>query len=214
MSTFRVKVVCTTQQQANGMTKYRKGPQMTAKEHYTGLQRTAKEHYVLGCRKLAPIEINGALYSNAHQDSSKLAHSFQCLFCACLVVTSRWFALSVFVSYEMKITVVISIIVTTTYRLSTVKLGPTDVHSRVCNQQTAACTDSIFIYLSAALWNVVFLCMISNTHTHRLTALCPGLPGWVDTRKVKQIWILLKQETVSSSGISWPYASVHLAPDK
>ena len=30
-----------------------------------------------------------------------------------------------------------------------------------------------------------------------------GLPGWASTRKVKQIWILLKQETVSGSGISW-----------
>jgi len=44
----------------------------------------------------------------------------------------------------------------------------------------------------------------SNTHTHtRLTALFPGLPGWAGTRKVKPIWILLKQETVSGSGISW-----------
>ena len=34
-------------------------------------------------------------------------------------------------------------------------------------------------------------------------ALCPGLPGWADTRKVKPIWILLKQETVSGSGIRW-----------
>jgi len=42
----------------------------------------------------------------------------------------------------------------------------------------------------------------THTHTH-LTALCPGLPGWVGTRKVKPIWILLKQETVSGSGISW-----------
>ena len=42
------------------------------------------------------------------------------------------------------------------------------------------------------------------THTHtRLTALCPGLPGWAGTRKVKPIWILLKQETVSGCGISW-----------
>ena len=40
------------------------------------------------------------------------------------------------------------------------------------------------------------------THTHtRLTALCLGLPGWAGTRKVKPIWILLKQETVSGSGI-------------
>ena len=37
----------------------------------------------------------------------------------------------------------------------------------------------------------------------RLTALCPGLPGWAGTRKVKPIWILLKQETVSGSGIGW-----------
>ena len=36
-----------------------------------------------------------------------------------------------------------------------------------------------------------------------LTALFPGLPRWACTRKVKSIWILLKQETVSDSGISW-----------
>ena len=34
-------------------------------------------------------------------------------------------------------------------------------------------------------------------------ALCPGLPRWAGTRKVKPIWTLLKQETVSGSGISW-----------
>ena len=45
---------------------------------------------------------------------------------------------------------------------------------------------------------------LHTTHTHtRLTALCPGLPGWAGTRKVKPIWILLEQETVSGSGISW-----------
>jgi len=44
----------------------------------------------------------------------------------------------------------------------------------------------------------------NDTHTHtRLTALCPGLPGWAGTKKVKPIWILLKQETVSGSGIHW-----------
>ena len=44
----------------------------------------------------------------------------------------------------------------------------------------------------------------THTHTHtRLTALFPGLPGWAGTRKVKPIWILLRQETVSGSGISW-----------
>ena len=44
----------------------------------------------------------------------------------------------------------------------------------------------------------------AHTHTHtRLTTLFPRLPGWAGTRKVKPIWILLKQETVSGSGISW-----------
>ena len=44
-----------------------------------------------------------------------------------------------------------------------------------------------------------------HTHTHKhthLTALFPGLPMWAGTRKVKPIGILLKQETVSGSGIS------------
>ena len=42
-----------------------------------------------------------------------------------------------------------------------------------------------------------------NTLTHtRLTALCLGLPRSAGTRKVKPIWILLKQEKVSGSGIS------------
>ena len=44
----------------------------------------------------------------------------------------------------------------------------------------------------------------THTHTHtRLMALFPGLPRSAGTRKVKPIWILLKQETVSDSGISW-----------
>ena len=45
-------------------------------------------------------------------------------------------------------------------------------------------------------WNVAY-------NYKRLTALCPGLPGSAGTREVKPIWILLKQETVSGSGISW-----------
>ena len=39
-------------------------------------------------------------------------------------------------------------------------------------------------------------------HT-RLMVLFLGLPRWAITGKVKPIWILLKQETVSGSGISW-----------
>ena len=45
---------------------------------------------------------------------------------------------------------------------------------------------------------------VLHTHTHtRLTAICLGLPGSASTRKVQSIWILLKQETVGGSGISW-----------
>jgi len=43
-----------------------------------------------------------------------------------------------------------------------------------------------------------------GAHTRTcLTSRCPRLPWWAGTRKVKPIWILLKQETVSGSGISW-----------
>ena len=42
--------------------------------------------------------------------------------------------------------------------------------------------------------------LVKHTHNH-LTALFPGLPRWAATRKVKPMWILLKQE--SGSGIRW-----------
>ena len=62
--------------------------------------------------------------------------------------------------------------------------------------------------LTARCWpvggGVHWVCMHPRNNTHtRLTALFPGLPGWAGTRKVKPIWILLKQQTVSCSGISW-----------
>jgi len=46
----------------------------------------------------------------------------------------------------------------------------------------------------------------THTHTHTHTFNGPFFPdylGWAGTRKAKPIWILLKQETVSGSGISW-----------
>jgi len=43
----------------------------------------------------------------------------------------------------------------------------------------------------------------THTHTHPFNGYFPGLPRWAGTRKVKPIWILLEQETVSGSGISW-----------
>ena len=45
--------------------------------------------------------------------------------------------------------------------------------------------------------------IITLTHTHPFNGPFPGLPRWAGTRKAKPIWILLKQQTVSGSGISW-----------
>ena len=44
---------------------------------------------------------------------------------------------------------------------------------------------------------------LQHTYTHPFNGPFPGLPRWSSTRKVKPIWILLKQETVGGSGISW-----------
>ena len=55
---------------------------------------------------------------------------------------------------------------------------------------------------------------ITHTHTHtHLMALFLRQPRWADTRKVEPIWILLKQETVSGSGISRARCKSALAPD-
>jgi len=45
--------------------------------------------------------------------------------------------------------------------------------------------------------------MCRNTHTHPFNGPLSGTTQVASTRKVKPIWILLKQETVSGSGISW-----------
>ena len=50
----------------------------------------------------------------------------------------------------------------------------------------------------------------THTHTHPFNGPFRGLPRWAGTRKVKPIWILPKQETVSGSVISW--AICHSAP--
>ena len=51
----------------------------------------------------------------------------------------------------------------------------------------------------------VLYILANNTHTHTqpFNGPFPGLPGRAGTRKVKPIWILVKQETVSGNGISW-----------
>jgi len=62
-------------------------------------------------------------------------------------------------------------------------------------------------FVSVHIANFVMLATVLKwhcTHTHtRLTAFFPGLPRLAGTRKVKPIWILLKQETVSGSIIYW-----------
>ena len=45
--------------------------------------------------------------------------------------------------------------------------------------------------------------LVNYCYYNRLTASFPGQPGKAGTRKVKPIWILLQQETVSGSGIIW-----------
>jgi len=70
-------------------------------------------------------------------------------------------------------------------------------------QMTPVCNENLHNFC-------IYIHTLITTHTHthkhthtRLAALCPGLPGWAGTRKMKPIWILLKQETVSDSGICW-----------
>jgi len=50
--------------------------------------------------------------------------------------------------------------------------------------------------LTVHSYNATVTLTHTHTNTHPFNGLCPGLPGWAGTRKVKPIWILLKQETV------------------
>ena len=66
------------------------------------------------------------------------------------------------------------------------------------DQRSSLCNPTRLLIYEQQTWGLPYV----HTHT-RLTALFPGLPRWAATRKVEPIWILLKQETVSGSGISW-----------
>ena len=71
-------------------------------------------------------------------------------------------------------------------------------------QYTVAKLVHVYIDLHCILMDLNFGITSTATHTHtRSTTLCLGLPRWAGTRKAKPVWILLKQETVSGSGISW-----------
>ena len=68
---------------------------------------------------------------------------------------------------------------------------------RIRNWRWTGCILSLFHTASPLPFN--------NTHlfTHPFNGPCPGLPGSAGIRKVKPIWILLKEDTVSGSGITW-----------
>ena len=91
--------------------------------------------------------------------------------------------------------------ITDLYKISTSQ-GNSDMADKFTTTYIKFLQDSVYQkLLMAYFWQ-------TDTHTHKphthvhLTALCPRLPGWASTRKVKPIWISLKQETVSGSGIS------------
>jgi len=85
------------------------------------------------------------------------------------------------------------------------KLPVTDL---LLGRYHVVCRRSVFwdcrrTLLMCTYFTLAFL-KYTHTHTHtRLVVLFPGLHGWAGTRKIKPIWILLKQETVSGSVISW-----------
>ena len=76
--------------------------------------------------------------------------------------------------------------------------------------QVIGCKDRLRNDLYSVEWGVklysnanIYVLSYVRTHTHPFNGPFLGLPGWAGTRKVKSIRILLKQETVSGSGISW-----------
>ena len=61
---------------------------------------------------------------------------------------------------------------------------------------------NIFVVLASCQWTVRWSLQTQTVYnTHPFNGPFPGLPRSAGTRKVKPVWILLKQETVS--GISW-----------
>jgi len=73
----------------------------------------------------------------------------------------------------------------------------------VTGKASGLCTPaSYFQRVSFSFGSILILQYVQQNNTC-LPAICPGLPGWAGSRKVKPVWIVLKQETVGGSGISW-----------
>jgi len=68
------------------------------------------------------------------------------------------------------------------------------------------------VLVHCVFWTISASCLL---HTHPFNGPFSGTTRVSRYQNGKSIWILLKQETVSGSGISWAVCkSVHLAPDK
>ena len=96
---------------------------------------------------------------------------------------------------------------------------PREICTKLVLWKRELCPSELSLFNSQLSFNSAFTCPCSHTqqlmhtlyiiteqyliHTyiHPFNGLCPGLPGSAGTRKVKPISILLKQETVSGSGI-------------
>ena len=91
--------------------------------------------------------------------------------------------------------------------LCEVSLGPTGIKLYLIAQVTEVFMWSIHthhLYWLDHPFGLLTHGILVKFHTHTvLMALCLGLPGWTGTRKVKPIWIFLKQQRVSGSGIHW-----------
>jgi len=75
------------------------------------------------------------------------------------------------------------------------------VQQMSCNKHS--CISFSSCYMLKHKTALQYLRMRISAHTHPFNGPLSTLPGWASTRKVKPMWILLKQETVSGSGISW-----------
>jgi len=53
----------------------------------------------------------------------------------------------------------------------------------------------------------------TDNNNTRLTALCPGLPGWAGNRKVKPMWIYWSKRLWVAVASAGPYANLHLTQD-